>query len=65
MGMVLKKRMRNAICEMTPEELKKEYLFCVEASNEKTLRASDRRYFHDRAAIIKEYISEQESDNQL
>lgn len=51
----------KATCEMTLEELKDEYLYCVVASGEEALDADDRRYFHDRAEVIKQHIRERES----
>lgn len=49
----------KAICEMTLEELKEEYLYCVVASGDEALEADNRRYYHDRAEAVKRHIEEQ------
>ena len=50
--------MGKAICEMTLEELNEEYLYCVVASQDVALDAGNRRYFRDRANVVKRYIED-------
>lgn len=50
--------MNKAICEMTLEELREEYLFCVCAAQEEALERSERRYFYDRAIAVKQAIED-------
>ena len=54
--------MVKAICEMTKEELALEYLYCVNASDESSLSADNRRYYRDRAEVVKKYINELENE---
>lgn len=51
--------MQKAVCEMTKEELREEYLYCVVASQESALDVDNRRYFRDRAEIVKRYLEEE------
>ena len=51
--------MQKAICEMSKEELSEEYLYCVVASQESALDADIRRYFRDRAEVVKRYLEKE------
>lgn len=50
--------MNKALCEMSSEELKIEYDYCVEASHNETLSPIDRRYFYDRSYAILQLLED-------
>ncbi len=48
--------MEKAICEMSLEELKKEYLYCTQAWQDDVLEDVLRRYYYDRAKAVEMQI---------
>jgi hypothetical protein len=46
----------KAICEMNTAELSAEYEYCSTAAESEALAPDLRRYFRDRAAVVKNYI---------
>lgn len=48
----------KAISEMTQQELDQEYRYCIEAADTYTEDKELRRYFQDRAAVVKRHMDE-------